>query len=136
MSWTDPQVPDPSNPDSTIPGNDIYTDSGWCNEPYVDSDGPADFSLEAVGTTMPYRYSREYHADKRYIVTVRPTVRKTNVNGTADYADNGDLVQFRIQVGAAGSDLEALGGVRLVDDLNNTNYEFVRPRAGGATGAR
>lgn len=137
--------PDDSRPD--WPDPDPMPDvNGWCNQPYSvaaeDNDAYAGFiTLDTnsftwlgnfgPGDPSPPRVWDGDH-DRVRIVQVRPAVKKTNVDGVQDIKDNGQFVEFDIEVSAVGSSLEALTNVRLQDRLPST-YRFVELVEGPST---
>ncbi|MFV0253289.1 MAG: SdrD B-like domain-containing protein [Beutenbergiaceae bacterium] len=133
--YNDPGAGQPS----LVPGA-----AGWCNLGY-------DTTLEnaydsGVRTTLDQTNFTYYAAgdvthpldsdtDRVRIVTVRPSVTKTNVNGPFDVADNGDQATFRLDFAAIGSDREALVNVTARDVLR-PEHQFVSmttPSTPGAT---
>ncbi len=138
-------------PSSTISTNrDAYvaatdtglpaTTSGWCNLAY----STASENLAGTNTTLDVQNFSFYNTnvdapwdsdtDQITITTVRPDLTKTNVDGDFDIADNGDLVTYRLDVSAVGSNQEALRNVTLTDPLiaNYTLVSFTQPTTPGS----
>lgn len=117
------------------PGPDIYNDpavTGWCSQEYQSSSesndaAPRPTNLDLAGFTAnannQYTIWADSDHDKVEVIVARPSINKTNVDGLADIADNGQTVDFRIKMGIEGSDQEALGGLVMTDTLQSY-YRF------------
>ncbi len=117
--------------------NDLFTSTGWCNQEFEDDgidsldvndivdwddrSSSAQLTLASNGITTQLRAS----GDTAVIVEAQLRLEKDNLDGVADVADNGELVQFSLKPSVVGSPLEALTNVRLTDALP-ANYQFVR----------
>lgn len=133
-------------------GNDGNTvdpaTNGWCNQAYNPSNenpldnlgvwSSLDTSNMTSGVSKPIYTGAggDSDTDRITIVTVRPAVTKTNNAGSFDIADNGDTVDFTIDVSAVGSEQEALSNFVLSDAMP-AGYTFVEvlegPETPGAT---
>ena len=124
-------------PLSVFPNRDWYdsthltglspTTTGWCNLPYDATQpgetGTTGYTLDGQNHTFSDQRI-DSDTDRVKIVTVRPNLVKTNVDGLFDIADNGDLVTYKLDVSAIGSNQEALRNVTLADPMI-ANYELV-----------
>lgn len=110
--------------------------TGWCNQGYdpanenpLDNFGfwsSLDTSNMTSGVSKPtYGGSGgDSDTDRISIVIVKPLVTKSNDAGRFDIADNGDTVDFTIDVSAVGSNQEALSNFVMTDALP-AGYTFV-----------
>ena len=129
-------------------GNDLTSTTGYCNNEFIDdgTDPLDDTDLVDWDNNSATRFSTNatsgvttfLNASGAVITIVEANLglSKTNRDGLADIADNGDIVEFIIRPSVVGSNLEALTNVRLSDNLP-ANYEFVQftqlPSSPGAT---
>ncbi len=121
----------------TSQGNDIATDTGWCNQPFADDGADSLDTTDLIdwpntsmhdSSTSPTTGITDYRgasADVVRIVVSKLLLEKVNLAGPSAVADNGELVQFSLKPSSLGSTLEAFTNVRLTDALP-ANYDFVR----------
>ena len=121
---------------ATGSSNDVESTTGYCNNEFVDDGANSldDTDLVDWDNDSSTRFSQSpttgittfLNASGAVITIVEANLglSKTNRDGLADIADNGDTVEFILTPRVVGSTLEALTNVRLSDNLP-ANYEFV-----------
>ncbi|MFV0430057.1 MAG: SdrD B-like domain-containing protein [Arachnia sp.] len=134
--------------DAGAPGNTRSpATNGWCSQGYDSAYesgaasaytrlDPNAFTAPFGGVATSNTGTADSDADKVSIVAVRPAIEKTNLDGNLDIANNGETVDYQIDVSAYGADVEALTNVVMTDPMP-AGYEFVEflqdPSTPGAT---